>query len=113
MNEFKASIIVDDETFENWEQEQIREYLTEMLSRMAYDSSKNGYPLDIGLLEDEDYKEMREEVKQVVKRFCRCDDCFLDGFCPKFGYNLTKEEIEVFYRLRGIQVPKVSCEMKK
>ena len=52
--EFKASIILRSEDFENLkEHEQIREYLTEMLRQMSYNSSKNGYPIDVGLLEDE------------------------------------------------------------
>ena len=44
---------------------------------------------------------MRKEEIQVVKRFCRCEECFLYGICPNFGYNLTKEDIESLYRLRG------------
>ena len=52
--EFKASIKLSSEDFADLEeQEQIREYLTEMLRQMSYNSSKNGYPIDVGLLEDE------------------------------------------------------------
>lgn len=52
--EYKASIIINKEDFKRWKPEQIREYLTEMLSQMQRKSAKNGYPLDVGLLEDED-----------------------------------------------------------
>lgn len=52
--EFKASIISNRKTFKGWKKEQIREYLTEMLDRMARESDKNGYPLDVALLEDEE-----------------------------------------------------------
>jgi hypothetical protein len=52
--EVKASIKLNKKDFPKWNDEQIREYLQILLDRMAHQSDKNGYPLDIGLLEDED-----------------------------------------------------------
>ena len=53
MKELKAYIQFEDDTFEDFETEQIYEYIETLLDRMEYNSSKNGYPIQVGLIHDE------------------------------------------------------------
>jgi len=55
---------------------------------------------------------MNDQQKKTLKRFCRCEECFLRNMCPRFGYNLSDEEIYVLYKLRGQKPPVTLCEGK-